>query len=176
MDDPGPMDDGERRGQVPDHPPGGGGVEGPVGPQRVGQRPARDVLHHDEVEPVLRPRVVDRDEVRVRDPRGGEGLPAEALDEARVLRQPAAQDLQGDRPVEDPVGRAVDLGHAAASEELADRVAVGEHAAFERHPRLRLREAPLRPPQADGPYAATWKDPGLDHSHSIVPGGFEVTS
>jgi hypothetical protein len=91
---------------------------------------------------VLRARVEHGHEVRMGDPGGRQRLTPEPLDERAVVRQPAPQDLHGDLPVQDPVGRQIDLGHPAAAEELADRVAVGEHRSLHAHP-LRLRETSI---------------------------------
>jgi len=98
----------------------------------------------------------------------GEGFAAEPLHEALVVREPAAEDLHGDRPLEHAVGAQVDLGHPTAAEEPPHLVAACEDLPFGRHRPFRLRERSMRPAQA----APT----GLVHSHSIVPGGFDVTS
>ena len=72
--------------------------------------------------------VVDRDDRRVVERRGGLGLAAEPLVELRVPRQVGAQHLDGDGAAEAGVVADVDLGHPAAAEQLAHLVASAEQA------------------------------------------------
>ena len=86
------------------------------------QRVAGDVLHHDVVETVLAGDLVDRDDVRMVERRGG----------LRLLHEPAltlgvgdglgAQDLDGNEAIETGVPGLVDLPHPAGSELLDDFV------------------------------------------------------
>jgi hypothetical protein len=118
------------------------GNDPPVPPEGVGERLPRHVFHHDEVDIVFRAGIEHGDEIGMREPRGRERLTAEPLDERAVVGQPAPQDLDGDRPVQDSVGGQIDLGHPAPAEELADRIAVVEHPAIHAHA-SRLRKHPL---------------------------------
>ena len=66
----------------------------------VGERLAVDVLHHDERPPVVGlARVVDADDVRVREPRREPGLAQEALAEGRVAREVLGEQLDRHRAV-----------------------------------------------------------------------------
>ncbi len=58
----------------------------------------------------------------------GLSLTPEPLDEGAVDRQLGEEDLERHRPVEQPVVGAVDLGHAAACDEVVEFVALGEDA------------------------------------------------
>ena len=124
-----------------------GGRGSTLRPERVGERLARDTLHHEVVDPLLGSRVVHGDEPGMREPRGRQRLTPEPFDERPVAGQPISEDLDRDRSVQDPIGREVDLGHAAAPEELADRIAVGQHPTLDRHT-SRLRGGTLRPAKA----------------------------
>ena len=89
------------------------------------ERPALDVLHHDEVDAVVLAPVEDGDDVGVREVGGGLGLPAEPLDEGLVDRELGEEDLEGDRPIELAVHRPVHLRHAAAGDQVGQLVATG---------------------------------------------------
>ena len=105
---------------------------GAAGPRRsTSRRSALDVLHDD-----VRGRagggavlagVVDRDDGRVVQRRGGLRLAPEPDLEGRVAGEIAAQHLDGDLAAEPQVAAAVHLGHAAAAEDSADLVALTEH-------------------------------------------------
>ena len=99
------------------------GDERRLGADDRGQRLAVHVLHDDEVGAVGLAPVKDRDDVRVRQVRGGLGLPAEALDEGVVRRQLREEHLQGDRAVEQQVACEIDLGRPAAGDLAAQLVA-----------------------------------------------------
>ena len=74
--------------------------------------------------------VVGGHDVRVRgQPRGRLDLAAESLDHGRVAQQIAADDLQGDRPVHQPMLGAVDGAHAAGAEGGDDPVRAGGRSA-----------------------------------------------
>src|SRR6202034_3193791 len=61
-----------------------------------------------------------------REVRRGLCLPTEPLDEGPGGGELGEQNLEGDRAVEQPVSRPVDLGHAAAGDAVGELVAVGE--------------------------------------------------
>ena len=86
------------------------------------ERPALDVLHDDEVGAVELAAVEDRDDIRVREPRGMRRLAPEALDELLVVRVPRVQHLDRDSAAELLVLGEVDVGHAAAAELARDAV------------------------------------------------------
>ena len=71
-----------------------------------------DVLEDDELPAVLLAPVDHRDDVRMGQLRDGARFPAKALDVVVVPRELLVQDLQRDRPLEQPVVRAVDARHA----------------------------------------------------------------
>ena len=77
------------------------------------ERAALDVLHHDEVRPVDDAAVVDRDDVRMRQPGRMGGLAPEPLHELLVARVPLVQDLHGHAPAELLILGEPDVGHAA---------------------------------------------------------------
>ncbi len=95
-----------------------------AGAQPVGDRPAGDVLHHDERQVVPRlPHVVDHDHVRLaREARGGLRLAQEPRVELVVPGVALGEHLHGDRPPERLVGRPVDLPHAPVRDQLRRRV------------------------------------------------------
>ena len=108
------MGKGQCRGDV------GGDVGGPVrmdaplGSQHLGEAPALDVLHDDEVGALFLAPVVDAHDVRVVQVRRRLSLSPEALHEVGVTGEFVEQDLHGDRAVKQQVPRQVDVGHAAA--------------------------------------------------------------
>ena len=95
------------------------------------QRPALDVLHHDVVRAVGDPAVVDRDDVRVREPGGVRRLAPEALDELLVVRVPLVEDLHGDVASELLVLGKPDVRHPARAELALEEIAVCEECAGE---------------------------------------------
>ena len=82
-------------------------VDRRFGPDQVAQRSALDVLHDDEVRARLLAPVVDRNDVRVVEVRGGLRFPPEPLDERRFARVLGEERLQA-RPAGSAVGRARD--------------------------------------------------------------------
>ena len=90
------------------------------------QRAPRHELHHDGGPPGLLDRVVDADDVRVVEAGGGDGLPAEPLDDDGVVGQRRLQQLDRDLPIEDRVGRHPHLAHAAVSQSPVEAVPLGE--------------------------------------------------
>ena len=104
--------------------------------QQLAQRAALDVLHDDvrqvddaagRLDDLLLAGVVDRDDRRVVQRGRGLRLAPEPGLERGVARQVGAQQLDGDDAAEPGVAPDVDLGHAAAAEQLADLVAVAQH-------------------------------------------------
>jgi hypothetical protein len=87
------------------------------------QRPPRQVLHRDVVGAVEGAAVVDADDVRMLQPRGGLGLAAEALDETGILGKPAVQQLQRHLAPELQVLGEEHIGHPARAEPGDDLVA-----------------------------------------------------
>ena len=72
-----------------------------------------DVLHRDEVDTLVLPDVVDRDDVRMIERGGGSGLVDEALSALFADRSVVPEQLDGDGPSEAHVDRTVDDAHAA---------------------------------------------------------------
>ena len=103
----------------------------PPRPDELFERASLHVLHDDEVRAVRLTSVVDRDDVRMREPGGMRRLAAEALDELLVVRVAVVQDLDRDAPAQLLVLREVDVGHAAAAELACDPVAAGEEGSGE---------------------------------------------
>ena len=87
--------------------------------QQLRARLALDVLHDDEVAAGVDAGVVDLDDVGVDELGDGERLAAEPGDELLVVGEVLGQHLDGDRPLEHPVGGLVDGRHAAAAEPVA---------------------------------------------------------
>ena len=108
-------------------------VERAFGADQVAQRPALDVLHHDEVRADFLAPVVDGDDVRVVEVRGRLRLAPEPLDERWLARELGEQRLQRDRPVQRLIVGEVDLGHTASGDLTFDLVAVGEDLADQGH-------------------------------------------
>ena len=91
--------------------------------QDGGEGPAVDELHHDEVGAVVLAPVEDGDDVGMRQVGGGLGLAPEALDEGAVDRQLGEEHLERDGPIELAIHGAVDLGHAAAGDQVGHLIA-----------------------------------------------------
>jgi hypothetical protein len=87
------------------------------------QAPALDDLHGDVVRPLGLAAVVDRDDVGMREARGGLRLATEALDEELVVRVAVVQDLDRHAPAEVLVLGQIDVGHPARAELAQDAVA-----------------------------------------------------
>ena len=84
------------------------------------------VAHRDEQAAVGLARLVDRHDVRVVETRGQPRLAQHPVAERLVVREPLAQQLEGDRALEAQVESAVHLAHAAAPGQSADLVAGDE--------------------------------------------------
>src|SRR5204863_6148979 len=78
------------------------------------------VLHGDVRDAVLRARLEDTDDVVRVDLRGGARLALEPLDDPRILRELARDDLERDGPVEVELAREVDRAHAAPAEQALE--------------------------------------------------------
>ena len=90
----------------------------------VGQRSAREELHHDRGLPGDVGDVEDRDHVRLgRQPRRDPCLAREPRPDLRVAREALVQDLDRDPAIERVIGRRVDVGHAARRDQLGPAVA-----------------------------------------------------
>ena len=100
---------------------------------QVAQRAAFHVLHHDEVGARLLAPVVDRDDVRVVEVRGGLGLAPESLDERRLACELGEERLQRDQAIERLVAREVHLGHATLRDLALDPISVRKDLADQRH-------------------------------------------
>ena len=91
------------------------GLQGAAVDEHVAQIGSRDVLHDHVIGVVvLGPPVVNRNDVRVRQPGGSTRLRLEALDEIGIRREGRLQDLHRDGAVEQQVVAAIDLAHPAA--------------------------------------------------------------
>ncbi len=83
-------------------------------------------LHREEHVFAGRAEIADVDHVLVADTRRRFRLLDEAIDEVRLARELAVQDLERDLLLENVVRREVDRAHAAFAELFLDRVAIGE--------------------------------------------------
>ena len=96
----------------------------------VGERAAIEVLHHqirDRTRTGAREAEIgDVDDVRMAQPSGRLGLPAEALDELLVARELPMNDLDGDGACRPQVRRLVDGSHPSLPEQPLDQVFVVE--------------------------------------------------
>ena len=103
-------------------------VDGPLGRQRAAALDQRaevgpvDEAHVDEQPAVDLAVVVDRDDVRLAQPGDGVGLALEAALVLRVVGQRGGQQLQRDLAVAARVVGAVDLAHAARTDDALDPV------------------------------------------------------
>ena len=95
----------------------------PFAPDPVAQRLAAHVRHHVVQQPARVARVVEGEDVRVRELRRDRDLALEALRTDR-LRHVREQHLERDTPIVLPVAGQKDHGHPAASELPLDRVSV----------------------------------------------------
>ena len=82
--------------------------------QAVGQRLTFDVLHDDEVDPIVLTDVVERADVRMIQLRDRSGLTLEPLSSPGVFCEMLGQHLDGHRPAEAGVLGLVDFTHAAS--------------------------------------------------------------
>ena len=87
------------------------------------QRPALDVLHRDVVGALGVAAVVDRDDVRMREPGGVLGLAPEPLHELLVAGVAVVEDLDRDAAAELLVHGEVDVRHPSGAELPADQIA-----------------------------------------------------
>src|SRR5207245_5741869 len=87
---------------------------------------AVDELHHDERTGLVLAVVIDRDDVRVVQRRGGLGLVPEPRSEVGIAAVLRPQELDRDVAIQLAIVSAVDPGHAALPEELHELVAAAE--------------------------------------------------
>jgi hypothetical protein len=83
---------------------------------------ALEVLHHQVVEVVLAPNVVERADVRVRELGDGAGFALEAGADLGIRGEVGGEDLDGDRAAEAGIARLVDLAHSAFAQLLHDSI------------------------------------------------------
>ena len=102
-------------------------------PQALVEALALQVLHDQEVDPVLPADVVEDTDVGVVEGGDGAGLTLEALPQRRAPGEVGGKDLDGDGPVEARVPRAIDLAHAAGAERSGDLVRAEPRARIEGH-------------------------------------------
>jgi hypothetical protein len=88
------------------------------------------VLHDDEVamRALVEPEVEHLHDVRVHEPRGGQRLATEAVDEVAVLGEVLGQQLDRDVPLQPRVERELHGRHSADAEAALEPVAAGEQA------------------------------------------------
>src|SRR4029079_10768225 len=155
--------------------------------QHVAQGPALDVLHDDVrlvAVHVLLAGVVDRDDRRVVQRRGGLRLTPEPGLERGVAGEIGAQHLDRDLPAEPDVATAVHLGHAAVAERLADLIP-GSQQAWRRHRTLVVIE-PIETPVFQSRLSAAaatgwtaekaWSPPLSDISTVAMPARISASS
>ena len=90
--------------------------------RRLSVRPSQ-ILHRDVVGALEAAAIEDADDVRMLERRGRLRLPAEALDEARILGEAAVQQLERNLAVELLVLGQVDVRHAAGTQAMKHPVA-----------------------------------------------------
>jgi hypothetical protein len=89
-------------------------------PQPHRQRFAVEILHHEEVDALVMPEIVECTDVRMREPRDRPRLVRKSSAAARVGRRVRRQDLQRDVTVEPGVAGPIDFAHAAGAGEALD--------------------------------------------------------
>ena len=124
MDEAGGVRVVERLGHLGDQGDGAARLQRapPTALEDPGEVDARDEAHVEEQPAVDLAEVVQRDDVRVLQLRGGVRLAAEALPEHLVAREVVGQQLEGDGPAAAGVEGAVHGAHAAAAELVLDPV------------------------------------------------------
>ena len=113
-------------------------LERPVERQRplrqpLGQRLALQVLHHQEVDPVLVAHVVDRADMRVAQAGKGPGLALESLLQVGIVRDERGEDFEGDDAIEAGIPGFVDLAHPARPEGGLDLIRAKSSAGRQAH-------------------------------------------
>ena len=106
------------------------GGERAVDLQDVGEGPALDLLHRDEVGALVLAPVVHADDVRVREVGGRLGLASEPLDEVLVDGVLGEQHLDRNLAVEQQVARREHVGHSAPTDTFVDLVPIVENRCF----------------------------------------------
>ena len=101
--------------------------------QPVRERLAFEILENQVVELPVPADVVDGTDVRIVQRGNHTRFVLEALPRFRIIRERAAEDLDGDRAIEPGVTRAVDLAHAARAKRGDDLVRTKARTWIERH-------------------------------------------
>src|SRR5262249_28070883 len=135
MNDPALVRPGERIGDLDRVVDGAAHVE-PTASDDVLQESALDVLHRDEVEPLERADLVDRDDVRMIQRGRSARFPGQPRPAVVVARDHPGDNFQGHGTLELLVETLVDLAHAAPAEQLQD-LEVAELSSGQSHPDLR---------------------------------------
>jgi hypothetical protein len=112
----------QRPGGLADHRHGAGGVHRPLLGQHRGDVAAGHQAHVEEQPAVDLAEAVDGHDVRLVQPGGQVRLAAEALAVARVGGEVLGEDLERDHAVVLGVERAIDLAHAAATQQGLDPI------------------------------------------------------
>ena len=123
--------------------------------QPLGQRLPVEILHDQEVDPVLVADVMEGADVRVVQRRDGFGFSLESLLEIRISRNVLGQHLDGDGAVQAGVAGLVDLTHPARADLGGDAVGTERGAGLEGH---RL---------VDGHEAREFLEPALDDNDLV---------
>ncbi len=93
---------------------------------QLGERRPVDQFHDDEVRVVFAPDVVDADDVRIGQPRGGLRFVVETPNEFGVGRKLRAQHLDRDAAAQHRVGAGIDGGHSALADLPFEAIALPE--------------------------------------------------
>ena len=104
-----------------------------VRPQPVGQRPSRDVFHHQVRAGLAGAEIEHVDEVWMRQPGGDERLALKAGDVGGVERERVGQHLDGHRPAEPGVVGEPDGRHASSAQNLPQAVAAASERGSQGH-------------------------------------------
>ncbi len=97
--------------------------------QSSGQRLTVEAFHHEEVDVVMTPDVVERADVRVRQRGNRSGLAREPRAQLRLERDAGGHDFDCNRTIEADINGAEDLAHAAGAEETLDSIGTKRRAA-----------------------------------------------
>src|SRR5439155_4769327 len=118
--------------------------------EELGQRPALDELHHDELRVAVGARVEDSDDVRVAETGCRLRLATEPCDESGVAGELRQEDLDRDSPVQDGIEPAIDLGHTTGADPCLDAIALAKGGAFHAVAAPLVRRALMADPRTTG--------------------------